>query len=160
MKKRILILSALLPLYTSAHSLHLTAQQQGVQLQGDAYYSDMKPAAEHYVGVFKIDDKHTPIMESMTDKNGHIALTLPSPAKHILVVEGMEGHKVSLEVPLLAAADNMNAISQSEFQQLRKDIAQLQEKIYWRDILGGIGYIFGLFGAAVLWRQRNNCKAD
>ena len=108
----------------------------------------MKPAVEHYVGVFKHNDRENPIMESMTDKNGHIALTVPSADKHILVVEGAEGHKVSLEVPHITIADN-NSVSQSEFQQLRKD------KMYWRDILGGIGYIFGIFGAVVLWRQRN-----
>lgn len=155
MKKRILIWCALLPFYVSAHNLHVVVQQQGVQLQGDAYYSDMKPAVEHYVGVFKNNDPTNPIMESLTDQNGHIALTLPSAEQYILVVEGMEGHKVSLQVPHIAAADNRNSISQSEFQQLRKDIAQLQERIYWRDILGGIGYIFGLFGIAVWWRQRN-----
>ena len=148
------MLCTLLPLYASAHNLHLVAQQQGIQLQGDAYYSDMKPAVEHYVGVFKHNDRENLIMESMTDKNGHIALTVPSADKHILVVEGAEGHKVSLEVPHIATADN-NSVNQSEFQQLRKDIAQLQDKMYWRDILGGIGYIFGIFGAVVLWRQRN-----
>ena len=100
------MLCTLLPLYASAHNLHLVAQQQGIQLQGDAYYSDMKPAVEHYVGVFKHNDRENPIMESMTDKNGHIALTVPSADKHILVVEGAEGHKVSLEVPHITTADN------------------------------------------------------
>ena len=78
MKKWILILCACFPLYASAHGLHLVAQQHGTQLQGNAYYSDMKPAAEHYVGIFKANDLANPILESMTDKNGHIALTVPS----------------------------------------------------------------------------------
>ncbi|MHA2936957.1 hypothetical protein ACXJY6_01555 [Vibrio sp. RC27] len=40
-----------------------------------------------------------------------------------------------------------------QIKPLRKEIQSLKEKSGLRDILGGIGYIFGLLGALALWRE-------
>ncbi|MGC6248704.1 carboxypeptidase regulatory-like domain-containing protein [Bisgaard Taxon 45] len=149
----LLLLLCFFPQVVFAHALYVVAQQQGTQLQGDTYYSDMTPAAEHYVAVFNENDLKTPVIETMSDKKGHISITLPNDKSYVLVVEGAEGHKATLNVPKVASNTAVNMPSCDEFTQLRKDIAQLAHKIYWHDILGGIGYIFGLVGL-LLWRRQ------
>ncbi|MGC7561210.1 carboxypeptidase regulatory-like domain-containing protein [Pasteurella sp. PK-2025] len=149
-----LLLLFFFPQTLLAHALYVVAQQQGTHLQGDTYYSDMTPAAEHYVAVFKENDLNTPAIEAMSDKKGHISLTLPDDKNYVLVVEGAEGHKATLHVPKLASDHTAKTASYDEFIQLRKDISQLEHKIFLRDILGGIGYIFGLVGLLLWFRQR------
>ncbi|WP_231964007.1 hypothetical protein [Pasteurella dagmatis] len=90
----------------------------------------------------------------MSDKQGRISLLVPDEKQYVLVVEGVEGHKATLNVPHIPSNNAQTMQSNDEFVQLRKDIAQLEQKIYWRDILGGIGYILGLVGITLWFRQR------
>jgi hypothetical protein len=41
-----------------------------------------------------------------------------------------------------------------QVKPLRKEIAEYKEKASLQDIVGGIGYIFGLCGIGIWWRQR------
>ena len=58
----------------------------------------------------------------------------------------MEGHRAETQVTKMQA----QAVSSQEIQLLREEISQLRDKIYWRDIFGGIGYILGIFGTVAL----------
>lgn len=149
-----LLLLLFFPHTLFAHALYVVAQQQGSQIRGETYYSDMTPAAEHYIGIFNPNDLENPILEGMSDKQGRISLLVPDEKQYVLVVEGVEGHKATLNVPHIPSHNAQTMQSNDEFVQLRKDIAQLEQKIYWRDILGGIGYIFGLVGITLWFRQR------
>ncbi|WP_299177615.1 hypothetical protein [uncultured Neptuniibacter sp.] len=47
-----------------------------------------------------------------------------------------------------------------QVKPLRKELAAYKEKAGFQDILGGIGYIFGLCGIGIWWRQRQREKGD
>lgn len=47
-----------------------------------------------------------------------------------------------------------------QVKPLRKELAAYKEKAGFQDILGGIGYIFGLCGIGIWWRQRQKEKGD
>ncbi|MBN3561704.1 hypothetical protein [Aliamphritea spongicola] len=46
-----------------------------------------------------------------------------------------------------------------QVKPLRKELRAYQEKAGLQDILGGIGYIFGLCGIGMWWRQRKQAQA-
>lgn len=132
----------------SAHGLHLVAQFDGQQISGKAYYSDQTPAAETYVEAVRAGEEE-PIVFGKTDKQGNFVLATQAKPPFDVAVSGMEGHlaKVAIQSP---TQSNHNA----DYQALRADIDQLKNKLYWRDILGGVGYIFGLFGVIALFKSQ------
>ena len=128
-----------------AHSLHVIAQYDGNTVSGKAYYSDLTPAEQTYLAIFQNDDIQ-PIIEGITDKQGRFSYPLMNGQTLKVVVEGEEGHKAT------AIADRIVIPAQSNVLALiREDLAELKDKIYLRDILGGIGYILGIIGAISLW---------
>jgi nickel transport protein len=64
----------------------------------------------------------------------------------------------SAAIPQPAAGDDLRAfVEQSVSRQirpLREQIDAYQEKIWWHDVIGGIGYIVGLAGLAFGWASR------
>lgn len=138
--------------FTKAHSLHLFAQYNDNQLSGNAYYSDNSPASGHYLAIYQADKL---ILEGITDSSGkfNYPLTLTPPIT--LVVEGEEGHKASTIIQQTQAVTE-----QTNLLLLREDIHQLTNKLFWRDVLGGIGYILGIFGLWALFYAKRSIKAN
>ncbi|MFY1027420.1 carboxypeptidase regulatory-like domain-containing protein [Actinobacillus seminis] len=171
--KFIKILTALLVLFSSqslwAHSLYLFAQYDGKEISGKAYYSDLSPAVETYVAVYR-QDKTEIVTEGQTDKQGefHFPLQGEEGTIYRVEIEAMEGHKaVAYAANVAAQADltsnrassNRSASNTGdELMLVRADIAKLQDKIYFRDILGGIGYIVGFLGLWAWWQSRRQAK--
>lgn len=132
-----------------AHSLHIFAQYDGNIVSGKAYYSDMTPAKETYLAIFQNDDSQQPTLEGKTDNEGMFHYPLANGKKVKVVVEGEEGHRaMTIATPILTKCGNQN-----DLEVIRADIATLKDKIYLHDILGGIGYIFGIIGCFALWRS-------
>lgn len=132
-----------------AHALHITAQYDGVAISGKAYYSDQTPAAETYVEAVKLGETD-PAVYGKTDREGRFNLPFNQDGTFNVIIEGMEGHRAETQVTKM----QVQAVSSQEIQLLREEIAQLRDKIYWRDIFGGIGYILGIFGAVALLKTR------
>ncbi|MGQ0286562.1 carboxypeptidase regulatory-like domain-containing protein [Pasteurellaceae bacterium 22721_9_1] len=153
MKKVLIILTALLAVFSQSalsHSLYVIAQYDGKQITGKAYYSDMTPAAETYVEAYPQGQQDN-IVSGKTDETGRFSLQASGEHLFKVVVEGEEGHRATVIANRIhqQAANNDNALI-----LLREDIAQLRDKIYWRDVIGGIGYIVGIIGLWALWQSR------
>ncbi|THA09037.1 carboxypeptidase regulatory-like domain-containing protein [Rodentibacter pneumotropicus] len=140
----------------NAHALYVFAQYDGQILSGKSYYSDMTPAASTYLEVFRSGIEE-PILTAKTDVLGAFNIVVPDVANTILkvVVEGEEGHKVSVVADRIVATNTHN--SGENFMLLREDIAHLKDKIYLHDILGGIGYIVGIVGL-IIWLKARKVK--
>lgn len=145
------LFAALFSANVSAHGLHLFAQFDGQQISGKAYYSDQTPAAETYVEAVR-EGEEEPIVYSKTDKQGNFVLPTTEKPPLKVVLFGMEGHRA--EVELKAEIAPLTSGNAADLQALRMDIDQLKNKLYWRDIIGGVGYIFGLFGLIALYKNR------
>ncbi|KYK79569.1 hypothetical protein SC383S_05795, partial [Aggregatibacter actinomycetemcomitans SC383s] len=71
------------------------------------------------------------------------------------VVEGEEGHRATVVADRITAnAGATTRAGDESLLLLRGDIAQLRDKIYLHDILGGIGYIVGIAGIAAWLKAR------
>ncbi|OOF58980.1 hypothetical protein [Rodentibacter myodis] len=157
MKTLLFLTTLFIALYlpnANAHALYAFAQYDGRQLSGKAYYSDMTPATETYLEVFR-SGINEPILNTKTDTKGTFNISVPDVTNTTLkvVVEGEEGHRVAV-VADRAVASNDNS---SDLMLLREDIARLKDKIYLHDILGGIGYIVGIAGL-IAWLNARKVK--
>lgn len=132
-----------------AHALHIFAQYDGTTISGKAYYSDQTPAAETYVEAVRMGETE-PAVYGKTDREGRFSLPFTQDGTFNVIIEGAEGHRAEMVVQKLAN----QPLSSSELQLVREEIAQLKDKIYLRDILGGIGYILGIFGLVALLKTR------
>lgn len=153
MKKILIILTALLAVLSQSalsHSLYVIAQYDGEQISGKAYYSDMKPAAETYVEAYPQGQQDN-IISGKTDEKGRFTLLASGEHLFKVIVEGEEGHRSSV---IADRIHKQSANSDNALMLLREDIAQLRDKIYWRDVIGGIGYIVGIIGLWALWQSR------
>lgn len=147
-----------------AHALRAVAQFDGKQITGMAYYSDFSVAVKTY---FQVRDGTTEkfITEGITDDEGNFSIAIPDDfinedIEYEVIVEGEEGHRVSIIAPKLNQGDSdlnendaisqpnaqSNGLTSNDLMQLRTDIQQLKEKLYFHDIISGIGYIIGIFG--------------
>lgn len=161
--KRVVFLTALFTWLCAplalAHSLHVFAQYDGRTVSGKAYYSDMTPAAETYMEILQAG-QDSPLLEGKTDRDGQFAYPIHTTAEGAIkvVIEGEEGHRASIvanRVSAQATNNNDNAL-----MLVREDISKLKDKIYLHDIIGGIGYIVGIFGLWALIRASKMTRAS
>ncbi|MCR6630589.1 MAG: hypothetical protein NVV74_11365 [Magnetospirillum sp.] len=157
-----------------AHKMKVFATAEGSTVSGYAYFNADSRAIQSKVVVAGPDG--SPVFEGATDEHGQFAFQATRRMDHIITVDGGDGHVASFTVtaaelpdnlpagtaaaptPLAAtnggaapAADLHAAIEQAVVRQirpLREQIDAYQEKIWWHDVLGGIGYIIGMAGLA------------
>ena len=107
----------------------------------------MTPAAETYMEILQ-SGQDSPLLEGKTDRDGQFSYPINPPTEGAIkvVIEGEEGHKASIVANRVSAQTTNN--SDNALMLVREDISKLKDKIYLHDIIGGIGYIVGIFG---LW---------
>jgi nickel transport protein len=153
----------------AAHALRLSAQVDGPEVRGQVLYSDMTPARQEAVELHAADgasdeasDEASAVLaRTRTDDDGRFRLSAPAGVAYRVVVWGEEGHRAELLVrPSLAAGAvtgtvaDAAALLRAELQPLREDIARMEQRIRWHDVLGGVGYIVGLCGLAAWFLSR------
>lgn len=140
-----------------AHSLHLFAQYDGHAVSGKAYYSDMTPAANHYLEIF-LDNQASAFSEGQTQEDGKFTIALPTAKQVKVVVQGEEGHLASTIADRIDSRSTESSSTSNELSLIREELAEIKDKIYWRDVMGGVGYILGLFGLWALLKSRSSHK--
>ena len=151
--KRVVFLTALFTWLCApsalAHSLHVFAQYDGRTVSGKAYYSDMTQAGQD-----------SPLLEGKTDRDGQFAYPINTTTEGAIkvVIEGEEGHRASIVANRVSAQATNN--SDNALMLVREDISKLKDKIYLHDIIGGIGYIVGIFGLWALIRASKMTRAS
>ena len=104
--------------------------------------------------------------ETTTDAEGNFEYAGPHPAGTVVFVATAEdGHRAESELrnvagsdapaPRLVPADVSGMKSyESQLTELHEAIDALENRLWLRDVVGGIGYIFGLAGLWALWKAR------
>jgi nickel transport protein len=167
-----------------AHKMRVFATAEGAQISGYAYFSADSRAMNSKMKVAGPDG--VAVFEGSTDDNGQFAFRATRRMDHVITVEGGDGHMASFtvtaaELPAsLPAAENQpvpqpavpavrdgdaadlrSFIDQSVARQirpLREQLDAYQEKVWWHDVIGGIGYIVGVAGFFFGWANRKQRK--
>jgi len=156
------------------HGIDLFATVQGNTINGTLQYADHTPVDGAPVRAYAPDGDM--IGETQTDTEGRFTIPVTRHCDYRIVGDAGEGHtgtytvKAS-ELPLLPSPGQENAtpaetlegaqldarIEQAVARQLaplREQLFEHDQAIRLRDLLGGIGYVFGLAGIVVLLKHR------
>jgi nickel transport protein len=178
---------ALAPLPALAHKVIASVFPSGAQIEGEIGFSNGDMAKATTVTV--TDPSGRPLGQAVTDDNGAFTFTPTEAVDHLFHADLGAGHvadvtmpaadvakvlgKAVAAAPASAAADAsaapaapsaidpeaIAAIVRDEMRPLRQEIAAYKEKNDLQSILGGIGYIFGLFGLGFYLAARRRLMA-
>ncbi len=148
---------------TFAHELHVYVAADSGGLQGKAYFDDDAPAADLPVSVENAEGES--IAELRTDADGTFFFVPSAAGPLTFVAATPDGHRETFEVgasEVLSVLDGPDALTErvdvdrlgSQIAALREQINALQERLWLRDVIGGIGYIFGVLGLIAWWKSR------
>lgn len=147
----------LLPHAAQAHKLSVFAWPEGGEIRGEVKFSGGRKAKNVQIAVQSAAD-HAVLAKTSCDENGTFRFTLPEQllkAKPdlLIIANGGEGHRGEW----LLTAQVAEEISRSP-SPIRQSIAErLAPEPTLRDILGGIGCLFGLASLAA-WAQSRRAK--
>ncbi len=177
------ILSGLLPTVSLAHKIKLFAAVEDDQIKGYGYY----PGGAKYVNgqVLVLSATGEQLAELTTDKAGEFSYRPKTQADHIFSITTKDGHKTSFTVsatefasgpppsspvPRAQAKNSSSSATTADLEKmieqavakqiapLRAELNRQQEKTRLQDILGGLGYIMGLFGISAYFLARRKQK--
>lgn len=141
----------------TAHSLNLFVHGSGDgTVKGNAYFTGGEPARNLTVRVE--DSKGKPLGETTTDAEGNFnykADTSLGAIKFVVTTE--DGHRAAASVQFnMPTPDPATAAStpNNEIAALHEAIQKLENRLWLRDVIGGIGYIFGIAGLWALLKTR------
>jgi len=158
----ILVGLVLLPTSALAHGVTVIAHAHGDSIHGEADYQGNIPVKNAKVTAF--DPAGQEIGQTTTDEQGRFTLKARFRCDHRLLIDTGDGHGTEYTVPAAQLPKNLptrgdapaaDHDSGDQLEVLHHKIDALQEqldrheqKVRLRDVLGGIGYILGLAGAA------------
>lgn len=151
-----------------AHGLRISVQPQVDALAGQVLYADGSPARDERVALFDGAGK-TPVATTVTDADGRFRVGAVAGRTYRVVAQGDEGHRAEASVVLApaatvpgaagasdpsASAAGLSAAIRAEIAPLRADLARLEQRIRLSDLIGGVGFLVGLFGFMAWFKSR------
>lgn len=168
------LLLFLLPFSVYGHKLNTYALREGNRVFGECYFADGSPCKNAKVEVYGVEGQK--ILEAKTDERGRYSFHVQETPIKIVISAG-EGHRVEYFLNKggskpakrgdYTVADEerlrriMEEVIESKMEGIRAGIIDLKKemgKMNLRDIIGGIGYIFGVWGIITLLLRRKNAS--
>ncbi|WP_456455027.1 emp24/gp25L/p24 family protein [Thermovibrio sp.] len=181
--KRVLVLLflALLPLSALAHKISAFVDVEGNTVTISSFFSDGTPVKGGDVEVFK-DGKL--LLKGKTDKNGEFTFKAPQEGKYKVVVVAELGHRTEAEFTVgkvkeekekvneekksssqdcqKVSEEELRKVVREELKPIKQELLQVEEELSkpnLSEIIGGIGWILGIFGGAVLLSRRKSDRS-
>jgi nickel transport protein len=147
-----------------AHSLNLFVREEAGAVKGSAYFTGGVPAKSIEVQVFAGGDQ--PVATVTTGDDGNFTYAAAAGRALRFVASTPDGHRAEAKLEgaggvapsapanLVAAPENTTNLER-EIGAVQTALDRLEHKLWLRDVIGGIGYIFGLAGFWALWKARS-----
>ncbi|MEN2994452.1 MAG: hypothetical protein ABDH19_03765 [Thermodesulfovibrio sp.] len=160
-----------------AHKVNAYAYREGDKVFGECYFVDGSPCKKSKVEVYDLQGKK--ILETFTDEKGKFSFITEQKKAIKVVVSAGQGHKAVYKVEGAkeevekATKKKQTQIDREELkkiidetmdtklQGLKNEIMDLRkemEKVKLREIIGGIGYIIGIWGIIMLIKRKKNAS--
>jgi len=168
-----------------AHKIGMFAAYDGEMVAGEVYLSGGgRPAG----CVVRVEDGSVEPLEVKTDDKGEFRFKPRTTKDHLLVVDTGDGHRAefrlsgaefggatpepsapapesaaSAETPPAVPSDLDQRVARAvakEVAALRRDLDRQSRQARLRDVIGAIGYIFGLAGVLMMIKARSRSAAQ
>jgi len=154
-----------------AHKIGIFAAYDGEEVAGEVYSSGGGRLAGWIV---RVEDGSAEALEVKTDDEGKFRFKPRTTNDHLLVVDTSDGHRAEFRIPAAELSDatvEADAASAEpappdldrriaravarEVAALRRDLDRQNRQARLRDIIGAIGYIFGVAGILMMIKARS-----
>lgn len=180
--KKFFLIFFLLSIFSFAHKINLFTYKEGNKIFVEGYFQDGTPCKNSVVEIY--NEKGEKITEGKTDSEGIYSFEIPDVEKIKIALIADMGHKTETEMELKKKAEEKKEIKKGEkkiekfetkpiidenevrkiveesvekvINPVLKEIEKERQKIRITDILGGIGYIFGILGIFLYFRRRSS----
>ena len=172
----------------SAHKLSLFAMAEGTEIVGKAAHAGGSPAAGTKIRIQAPDG--TVVAETAADEKGSFRFQATERMDYVILAETGDGHAERTEVhwetlseslpmakgritiegnePHEHAApavdhstnDQIDKAIARQIRPLREELAAFKDEIRFRDVIGGVGYIFGIVGLVAWFSARRRKESD
>ncbi|MCW8907145.1 MAG: hypothetical protein OQL28_07835 [Sedimenticola sp.] len=167
-----------------AHLLRLFAYVEGGRIHGSVYFAGGGNAAGARVRINS--DTGTAVANLITDPQGEFSYAVEAPGEYLLTADSGDGHQArwrirrdeftgatalpdpnaslpAIREPAVPSRDAELSIlvEQAVARQigpLRQQLQRQADRARLSDIIGGIGFIFGIAGLLMWWRASNRDK--
>lgn len=159
----------------AAHRLKVFAASVGASIEGRAYFVGGGAAAG--VAVRLRDAAGNVLAEGRTGGDGRFALATTATADLEVVADAMDGHVARFAIPASrlpaaaarpnaapeglqasAAVDEIEAAVARQVAPLAERLDEMESAIRLRDVVGGLGYVAGIFGLLALLKARRRAR--
>jgi len=159
----LLLVGSALPV--AAHSLRVFASQIGDTVTGRVYFVGGGPGRD--VAITVTAPNGTVLAQTRTDaETGEFSVSVPPAAQLVVMADAQDGHvarftlgEASSSTPATPvstpATPGLETALARQIAPLAAQIDALRAETRLRDVIGGIGYIVGLFGLWAFWRARS-----
>lgn len=177
------LLLLVMTLPVQAHRLNLSVWSAGESIYGKTGYGRENMAKDAHVAVYHAESKEL-LLETTSDAQGLFQFVAPQGQHDLLiVVDAGQGHRAELlleaedyttnavffdlpQVESLATQLDMQQLRQILAEEIRRELAPVKQSLAslqagepnFRDILGGLGWIFGLAGLAAWLQSRKKAQ--
>ena len=179
----VFIYISIFSLDSQAHLLKVFAytqviDKQNISIQGKVYFAGGAGVANLSIDI--LDKTGANYSKVHSNAEGQFKLILPN-SEYQIIANTLDGHiaKWQIKKPrqlgstapkssaTLPAKNPLNLDTallesviadqlQQQIQPLAEQINALQDKVRYQDAIGAIGYIFGVFGLLIWWRQKKS----
>lgn len=157
-----------------AHKLNVFAFVEGNQVNVEGYFSDGIPARNAKITV--TDKEGNLVYEGRADEKGQHQFQTPQQSELLIKIDAGLGHigiyhfgaddvaaaksssaSMTSTAGSASSADIQKAVTEA-IKPLAREISELKQKSRMSDIIGGIGYIFGILGLFAYLKYRKESQ--
>lgn len=165
--KKLIFLFFIFSSFSFSHKINIFTYKEGRKIFVEGYFTDGTPAKNSLIQVY--NEKGEKIIEGKTNAEGIFSFDIPNCKNIKIFLTGDAGHKISTEMELKKEIksekiekrkdekvntkideEKLKEIVEESIEKeiviLMKEIEKEKQKIRISDIIGGIGYIIGIFG--------------
>ena len=140
-----------------AHKVNIFAYVEGDRVYTESYFSDGKKCVDSKIEVF--DNQENKLLEGLTDKEGvfsfEVSPEVVEDGDLKIVITASMGHKAEYTIRADELRDTTGLVKEEHEEPISsKEKDERAFKISPTEIIGGIGYIFGIFGIIAYFLSR------
>ena len=137
-----------------AHKVNIFAYVEGDRIYTESYFNDGKKCVDSKIEVF--DNQGNKLLEGLTNQEGVFSFQVPQNDGDLkIVLNASMGHRAEYTITADELKDAVEVIKEGLEEPIsseRKDESSF--KISPTEIIGGIGYIVGIFGIIAYFLSR------